>query len=207
MKKVILIISTILFILLISFVSYKLYFTGGTNINVQNNYSQEQETKEKPEASREQNTDKKIINTKEKIKQNKDSYKANLEKAINHILNDKITYRKNTLKKLLDEYNAEADSIYQSYLSDKENYKIYYKKLNEITGTISLYPDAICEELKPVFKKYDILIYPNTGCDSYIYENYIKEYDIKNSDELKELIDYHEASFQRIRKYEIDILE
>lgn len=135
-------------------------------------------------------------------------FRSDMENMIKHILNDKVTYEHTTFKDMLDKLNTEADYIYNLYLSDKNNVrknKVYAERLDEISGIISLYPNAICEELQGVIDKYNIGIIPSTECDAEIYEKYIKNKKINNAKEFKALIDYHESSFNRIYEYQTEI--
>ena len=136
---------------------------------------------------------------------NQAQFCSDMEKVIEHILNDKVTFKHTTYRQMLDDLNLEADNIYKLYLADKSNYKIYYERLNEISGTVSMYSDSICEDMKDTMGKYNIEINPSTECDIEIYNKYIKNSDIKNAKGLKDLIDYHEASFQRIYGYTEEI--
>jgi len=44
-----------------------------------------------------------------------------MDKGLEHILYDKITYDNKTLKQMLLNFNKDADKIYKKYLKDKNN--------------------------------------------------------------------------------------
>ena len=141
---------------------------------------------------------------------NQAQFYSDMEKVIEHILNDKVTFEHTTYRQMLDDLNLEADNTYNLYLSDKSNpskNKIYYERLNKINGIIDMYPESMCEDMKDVIDKYNMGIIPNPECDFQIYEKFIKNSKISNALEFKKLIDYRESSFQKIINYESEILK
>ena len=77
-------------------------------------------------------------------------YKIELNKILNHLLDDKITYEQKTLEQMLLDYSDRADLIFSQYLKDKNNQEKneeYLIELRSMCGTISLYSEAIIENL------------------------------------------------------------
>lgn len=136
------------------------------------------------------------------------NYQIDMAKALKHVLNDKITYNNMTLKQMLLDFNKKSDNIYQQYLkdeNDEEQNKVYIKKLEEMNGTISLYPNVIIEEVQPVIDKYCLGIEPGSESDIFLYKYYIEKYQVKYSKELKELIQLKEYTFTKIYLYQLKI--
>lgn len=138
------------------------------------------------------------------------NYQIDMANALKHTLKNKITYNNKTLKQMLLDFNKESDNIYQQYLKNKNNKeqnKIYLKKLEEMNGTISLYPNVIIEEIQPVIDKYDLGIEPGSESDIFLYKYYIEKYGIKYAKELKELLQLKENTFTKIYFYQLKISE
>ena len=136
------------------------------------------------------------------------NYQIDMAKALKHVLNDKITYNNMTLKQMLLDFNKKSDNIYQQFLkneNDKEQNKVYIEKLEEMNGTISLYPNVIIEEVKPVIDKYCLDIEPGSESDIFLYKYYIEKYQVKYSKELKELLQLKEYIFTKIYLYQLKI--
>ena len=113
-----------------------------------------------------------------------------------------------TLKQMLLDFNKKSDNIYQQFLkneNDKEQNKVYIEKLEEMNGTISLYPNVIIEEVKPVIDKYCLDIEPGSESDIFLYKYNIKKYQVKYSKELKELLQLKEYIFTKIYLYQLKI--
>lgn len=138
------------------------------------------------------------------------NYQIDMANALKHTLKNKITYNNKTLKQMLLDFNKESDNIYQQYLKNKNNKeqnKIYLKNLEEMNGTISLYPNVIIEEIQPVIDKYDLGIEPGSESDIFLYKYYIEKYGIKYAKELKELLQLKENTFTKIYFYQLKISE
>lgn len=136
------------------------------------------------------------------------NYQIDMAEALKHVLNDKITYNNMTLKQMLLDFNKKSDNIYQQYLKNKnikEQNKVYLKRLEDMNGTISLYPNVIIEELQPVIDKYCLGIEPGSESDIFLYKYYIEKYQVKYSKELKELIQLKEYTFTKIYLYQLKI--
>lgn len=126
-------------------------------------------------------------------------YEQDMNNALNKVLYDKITYNKKTLKNMLIDFNNKTYHISQQPLADRiRNKDKYIKQLDTMFGTISLFPEAICEELQPVINKYDLGIIPGAECDKYLCSNYIKGCNIENYAEFEELIKLKETVSKNI---------
>lgn len=131
-------------------------------------------------------------------------YRLDMNKALEHILNDKITYNGKTLRQMLLDFNNKSDIIYEKYLTNNKNKslnKIYIEQLNEMNGTISLYPDTIIEEMQSIINKYNLNIEPGSEADTFLYKYYIKKYQIEYSKDIKELLELKEYTFTKINIY------
>lgn len=132
-------------------------------------------------------------------------FKKDMNKAIKHVLYDNITYENNTFKQLLLDYEKEADKIYQKYLSNPNNQTQnvnLYKELHKMNATISLYPEAIFDEISWVVDKYKLNLVAGSQIDIYIHKNYIEKYNIKLAKEFKELLKLKISVYNKIQKYE-----
>ena len=126
-------------------------------------------------------------------------YEQDMNNALNKILYDKITYNKKTLKEMLIDFNNQAYYISKKPLSIKiKNQDKYIKQLDTMFGTISLFPDTICEELQPVINKYNLGIVPGSECDKYLCSNFIKGCNIENYSEFEKLIKLKEIVSENI---------
>ncbi|MEE3349907.1 MAG: hypothetical protein VZR09_07695 [Candidatus Gastranaerophilaceae bacterium] len=137
-----------------------------------------------------------------------EQYKIDMNNALQHILYDKITYEKNTLMQMLIDFDKESTKIYKKYLknkTNKEQNKIYIQKLKEMQGTISLYPEAIIEELKNVINKYDLNLTPGAECDILVYKYYIEKYNIALAQEFKTLLTIKQFVYLNINNYILEI--
>ncbi len=131
-------------------------------------------------------------------------YQADMDKALQHILYDRITYNNKTLKQMLLDFDNEADIIYKSYLNNKNNNeqnKIFLEKLTTMNGTISLYPDVIIEQIQPYINKYNLELEPGAEADIFLYKYYIEKYQLKYSDKLKNLLELKECIYMKINLY------
>ena len=127
-----------------------------------------------------------------------------MNKALKHVLYDNITYKNCTLKQLLLDYENKADKIYQEYLFTPNNLAQNKKLLNELhkmSGTISLYPDAIFDEISWVIDKYELNLVAGSEIDTYIYKNYVEKYNVKLAKEFKELLKLKISVYNKIQKY------
>ena len=135
-------------------------------------------------------------------------YKTDMNRALKHILKDKITYNNKTLKQMLLDFDRDATNIYKKHLKNKNNTsqnKKFLQKLNEWQGTISLYPNVIAEELKYVIDKYDLNLVPGSECDILIYKYYIEKYDIALALEFKTLLIIKQTVYSTISNYILEI--
>ena len=135
-------------------------------------------------------------------------YKIDINNNLQHILHDKITYDNKTLMQMLINFDKDSTQIYKKYLKNKNNKKqniIYIQKLEEMRGTISLYPEVITEELKNIINKYDLNLVPGAECDILIYKYYIKKYNIAIAQEFKTLLITKQIVFFKINNYILEI--
>jgi len=137
-------------------------------------------------------------------KEHLDAYKTDMDKALQHILYDKITYNNKTLNQMLLDLDKESDKIYQQYLNtgkDKKQNKTYIEQLKTMNGTISLYPNVIIEEIQPFIMKYNLNLEPGSEADIFLYKYYVKKYQLKYSNKLKELLELKEYVYKKIDLY------
>ena len=145
------------------------------------------------------------------IQQNELSeYKKDMKKGLKHILYDKIasmpnSTNKRTLKQLLIYIDKQGTHIYKDFLSGKlcnEGNNNYVNFLDELLGIVSLYPEAITEEMLPVIKKYNLPnIGTSTNSDICLYKYYIEDYDIKYANEFRDLIILKEKTYEKLYNY------
>ncbi len=130
-------------------------------------------------------------------------YKLDVKNSIDRVLNEKLTYEHTTFKQMLVKYDNEAEKIYNNKDNLTQN---DLEKLNLMSGTISLYPEAICEEFKPLIDKYNLGVVPGAECDIYLYDNFIVKYNIENAKDFKKLLELQRTIYQKINKYENELL-
>lgn len=137
-----------------------------------------------------------------------DQYKTDVDSSLKKILYQKQTYNNKTYKQMLLDFKKESKKIYDKYLKDKNNInqnKIFIEQLNEMEGIISLYPNAIIEQLQPIIDKYQLDIVPGSDADIILYKYYIKTYSLKYSQEFKNLLELKEQTYASIHKYILEI--
>lgn len=137
-----------------------------------------------------------------KIPQNQiANFKSDVEKALKHILYNKITYNNKTLKHMLLDFDKKSNNIYLNYLYNPKNYeqnKLYIEQLKEMRGTISLYPDVIIEQFQPYIEKYDLRLEPGAESDIFLYKYYIEKNHIKYSKNFRELLILKEYIYSKL---------
>ena len=136
------------------------------------------------------------------------NFRLDMSKGLKHILFDKITYNHKTLKQMLFDFNKKSDLIFHEYLNNPQNYeqnKIFIKQLQEMSGTISLYPDTIIEQMQPYIEKYNLGLVPGSENDTFLYKYYIEKYQVNYSDKLKELLKLKEYVYTKINIYILKI--
>jgi len=137
-----------------------------------------------------------------KIPQNQiTNFKFDLDKALKHILYDKITYNNKTLKKMLLDFDKKSNAIYLKYLHNPHNLEQNMRlieQLKQMSGTISFYPDAIIEQVQPYIVKYDLGLEPGAESDTFLYKYYIEKYHLKYSKEFKELLELKEYVYSKL---------
>lgn len=145
-----------------------------------------------------------------KINQNiVNNYQIDMNKALKHILYDKITYNHKTLNQMLLDFNQKADYIYKKYLenSDKKQNKIFIEQLKEMNGIISLYPDTIIEQIQPYIEKYELGLEPGAESDIFLYKYYIEKYNLKYSKDFKNLLKLKEYVYTKIDIYQLFLIK
>lgn len=144
-----------------------------------------------------------------KIPENQiDNFQLDMSNGLKHILYDKITYNHKTMEQMLLDFNKKSDSIYQEFLShpeNKEQNKIFIEQLKEMSGIISLYPNAIIEQMHPYIEKYNLNLEPGSESDIFLYKYYVEKYQVNYSDKLKELLQIKEYVYSKINIYILKI--
>lgn len=137
-----------------------------------------------------------------KIPQNQiTNFKFDLDKALKHILYDKITYNNKTLKQMLLDFDKKSNTIYLKYLHNPQNTeqnKLFIEQLKQMSGTVSFYPDVIIEQVQPYIAKYDLGLEPGAESDTFLYKYYIEKYHLKYSKEFKELLELKENVYSKL---------